>query len=250
MLIRTSKDKDHPYVMINKKFLHDSNLSLKAKGLLAYCMSMPDGWEFHVNQLSSVLRENRTAINSAFKELIEFGYCQRIQTKRSDGKFNKIEYILFETPDLKKSLPRSGFPQADFPLAENRPLVINDVSNEKKQRQQPLKKKENLPEKKVVVVSSEDKEVSNSLKVYLEKFANKHGVEWDIPLAVLEELNSNYGIKYLADQLNYTTKRHEQAIKDESTPYKRKKESRIEKPQVYLSMSCEKNWANSVNLNN
>lgn len=135
MLVRTSKDKDHPYVMLNKTFLHDPNLSLKAKGLLAYCMSMPDGWEFHINQMITVLKEGRDALNSAFNELIKYGYCIR-QQKRQKGKFDSGEYVLYEVPFTEKVIvdneekPYTENPVTVFPSPENPPLVINNKSKE------------------------------------------------------------------------------------------------------------------------
>jgi hypothetical protein len=127
MIYRTSKDKDHPYVMLNKTFLHDQNLSLKAKGLLAYCMSMPDGWEFHISQMQTVLKEGRDALNSAFKELMKFGYCQRLQNKNEKGQFDSGEYLLYEIPiNIKKEeKPQTENPFTVKATSENPPLVIN-----------------------------------------------------------------------------------------------------------------------------
>lgn len=133
MLIRTSKDKDHPYVILNKSFFEDPNLSLKAKGLLAYCMCKPDGWQFHIEQLTTVLKEGKDAIYSGFKELIDRGYCLRENIRNNDGKFIKSDYTLFETPNNQHSHdnnhPLRENPDTDNPDTENPPLVINDSSN-------------------------------------------------------------------------------------------------------------------------
>lgn len=140
MLIRTSKDKDHPYVLLNKTFLEDPHLSLKAKGLLAYCMSKPDGWKFHVDQMTTVLKEGRDAIYSSFKELISHGYCIRYQS-REKGKFNKGEYTLYEIPQKRKEIkipdknphshphPHTGFPDSVSSDSVRTTLVNIDNSN-------------------------------------------------------------------------------------------------------------------------
>jgi hypothetical protein len=132
MLVRTSKDKDHPYVMLNKTFLEDQNLSLKAKGLLAYCMCKPDGWQFHITQMAEVLKEGRDAIYSAFKELIKFGYCVRKQ-ERVKGQYDNGEYVLYEIPEK----PETEKPDTVSPELEKAALVINDNSNKeiKKKRE-------------------------------------------------------------------------------------------------------------------
>lgn len=130
MLVRTSKDKEHPYVMLNKTFFEDQNLSLKAKGLLGYCMCKPDGWSFHVDQMATVLKEKKHSIYSAFKELIKFGYCIRETVREKDGKVKQYDYTLFEVPNIQRSnhenhpLPENQEPENQ--LTENQPLVIND----------------------------------------------------------------------------------------------------------------------------
>lgn len=136
MLVRTSKDKEHPYVLLNKTFLEDPNLSLKSKGLLAYCMCKPDGWKFHVDQMTTVLKEGRDALYSAFKELIKYGYCVRGQS-REKGKFDKGEYILYEVPvkikedevpPTSSEKPHTENPDTVPPDSEKTTLVNNDNS--------------------------------------------------------------------------------------------------------------------------
>lgn len=108
-IIRVSHQKN--YVVINKIALEDPNLSFKSKGLWAYCMSRPDDWEFYVSHLATVSQDGEDAIYSAIKELIKFGYCQKKQVNEG-GKFGKLEYIIFETPQIQKILPQPDFPDA------------------------------------------------------------------------------------------------------------------------------------------
>ncbi len=118
MLVRIAKDKNNPYVLINKKFLEDVNLSLKAKGLMAFCMSKPDDWTFNIYQLSKVLKEGRESIYSAFKELIDNGYCVRTQ-ERIHGNFGKSDYVLSEEPNKIAETPCAGNPYTVNPDAGN-----------------------------------------------------------------------------------------------------------------------------------
>ncbi|MCU5830256.1 replication protein, partial [Clostridioides difficile] len=48
-IIRVSKDKDNPYVVLNKTCLEDVKLSWQAKGLHSYLISKPDHWKIYVN---------------------------------------------------------------------------------------------------------------------------------------------------------------------------------------------------------
>lgn len=116
------------YVVIERKFLENRTLSLKAKGLLAYCLSKPDHWEFSVENLANTLKEKKTAIYSALKELINEGYCRKVQGKNKFGKFCAVDYEIYETQqEIQIILPQSGKPQAEVPQAENRTQVNTDL---------------------------------------------------------------------------------------------------------------------------
>ncbi len=114
--------KHRRYTVIENEALENPNLSFKAKGLLAYCMSRPDDWEFRANHLSTVSTEAREATLSALKELENEGYLTRVQ-KRDNGKFDSYDY---EICDVKKSLPQTGFPFTGKPLTDNPQLLNTD----------------------------------------------------------------------------------------------------------------------------
>lgn len=124
------------YVCINKTAFEDPNLSFKAKGLFAYCMSRPDDWSFHVSHLATICKDKKTAIYSAIKELVKAGYCEKVRTRDSAGRATGIEYVIHEMPIFKKSLPHSGFPHVDNQSVENQPLLSNDslLSNDAHQK--------------------------------------------------------------------------------------------------------------------
>ena len=50
-IFRVAKNKDNPYVMIDKRPLENPSLSWKAKGVLAYLLSRPDDWEIILGDL-------------------------------------------------------------------------------------------------------------------------------------------------------------------------------------------------------
>lgn len=130
-VIRIKHDKN--YVCIHKGALEDPNLSFKAKGLWAYCMSKPNDWEFHVTHLATVCKDKKTVIYSCLKELIKAGYCERLY-KMEKGRRTGVEYVINEIPNLKISLRHSGNLNLENLNLENQPLLSNDsslVSNEK-----------------------------------------------------------------------------------------------------------------------
>ena len=51
LIIRTAKDRHHPYVLISRDVFHDTRLSWEARGLLGYLLSKPDDWEIRFANL-------------------------------------------------------------------------------------------------------------------------------------------------------------------------------------------------------
>ena len=168
-IIRTIHNKENPYAQLSKAVINDKNLSFKALGLWAWAMSKPNDWTFYVEQIAKERLEGKTAIYSAIDELMQQGYCLRLQHKERDknGKilFDSVEYYFFEykpnteeIEELKKCFPHSCFPQAERPEAENQPLLNTDVLEKteytkKQQQQDPV----------VVVSSIEENEIAKTI---------------------------------------------------------------------------------------
>ena len=78
-VIRVEKNRE--YVVMNNKFLRNKEMSLKAKGLLALCLSLPETWDYSLNGLVAICKENITSIRSGLKELEEHGHLKRNNKK-------------------------------------------------------------------------------------------------------------------------------------------------------------------------
>ena len=90
-------EKNREFVVMHNKFLRERQMSLKAKGLLALCLALPDDWEYSINGLCAICKESQTSIRSALKELETFNYLRRERHKDEKGQF-VYEYIIYETP--------------------------------------------------------------------------------------------------------------------------------------------------------
>lgn len=143
-VVRVVHNTENPFVQLNKVSLWDKNLSLKAVGLWARCMSKPTDWRFTAAYLIKACKEGKESIYSTLKELIEAGYVLRLDAsiKNENGRFTKnvTEYIIFERPiteeektfyieEFKKSFRHPGFPHA-----ENPPLLIKNKTNNSKNK--------------------------------------------------------------------------------------------------------------------
>ena len=94
-VFRINKSRD--YTTMSNHHLRDKNLSLKAKGLLSYMLSLPDDWDYSVNGLAVVNKEGRKAILSALKELEENKYLIRKRFQDEKGRFD-YKYLIYEIP--------------------------------------------------------------------------------------------------------------------------------------------------------
>lgn len=138
-IVRVVHNRENPFVQLNKQALWDSNLSLKATGLWARCMSRPNDWRFSITELAGKCKEGRRAIDGAMQELIEHRYACRLEysERADDGKFKTggVEYVFFEFPasdeeiaeqlDLfKKSFRHCGFGDCRNGNCRNSKLLI------------------------------------------------------------------------------------------------------------------------------
>lgn len=93
------KNKD--YSTISNVFFKDKNLSLKAKGLLAMVLTLPDNWDFTINGIEEITKEGKTAIYSAIDELKEHGYCKVTSVRDEKGTFKGNDYTFIENPYME-----------------------------------------------------------------------------------------------------------------------------------------------------
>ena len=122
---RVHKTKD--YTVISNQHLKESNLSLRAKGLLSLLLSLPEDWNFSAIGLAELSKDGRDATSKALDELEKFGYLHRTPRKDEDGKFAGFEYDVFEQPQKILPFTEKPFtvkPSTDLPSTVN-PTQLN-----------------------------------------------------------------------------------------------------------------------------
>ena len=82
-IIRAAHERD--FTIITNAALRDTNLSLKAKGLLALMLSEHDGWNFTIKGLSAKCKEGVDAVAAIVKELEAQGYVVRRRERSTAG---------------------------------------------------------------------------------------------------------------------------------------------------------------------
>lgn len=94
-VIRVIKNKN--YTTISNQLFKNKGISLKAKGLMGYLLSLPSDWNLSINGIVACSKEGRRAIGNIINELIAAGYIERNQV-RKNGKFIGYDYFVFEQP--------------------------------------------------------------------------------------------------------------------------------------------------------
>ncbi len=103
---------ENNFVVVDKGYLRDKDLSLKAKGLLTLMLSLPDDWKYSLSGLKAICRESAGAISSALKELKARGYVKVSKYNAASDEKGRFGYAyeIFE---------HTGSPSPDDPATEN-----------------------------------------------------------------------------------------------------------------------------------
>jgi hypothetical protein len=143
-------------VVVNHTIAKNKEISLKAKGLFFTVMALPDNWDFSIEGICKILKEEKTAVYSAIKELKEHGYCKVEKMHDDDGKIKKWEYFFYE-------VPLSGFPQVDDPQVDDPQVGEPQVENQPQSNKEEIN---SLPQ------SSNHLSSSSALPLYRKIFRN------------------------------------------------------------------------------
>jgi hypothetical protein len=134
--------KQNRFVIVDKSFLNDPDLSLSAKGLLLYLLSKPDTFYHNVNDISNHCSNGRDSILTSIKELIKSNYLLKINKRAFDGTFDKSVWLVFESKDLYNDylsknpsiseepytgIPYTVKPSTDFPINNNNKKSNTDI---------------------------------------------------------------------------------------------------------------------------
>lgn len=127
-VIRVNKTAD--YTVMSNTHFKESEMSLKAKGLLSLMLSLPDNWDYSINGLVSLSKDGRDSVRKALEELEKYGYLKRTALKDKQGRFAGYEYDIYETPIVENLTTEK--PLSENPTTEN-PIQLNTKQSSTKQ---------------------------------------------------------------------------------------------------------------------
>ena len=130
-------EKNKNYTIMSNYHLRDKNLSYKAKGLLSFMLSLPEDWDYSVNGLVSLSKENIKAVRTGLKELEDNHYLIRERINLENGKFD-YNYFIYEIPHFEEhkhdeNNPDMENPYLDSPSVESTTQInTNKINTNKK----------------------------------------------------------------------------------------------------------------------
>lgn len=142
-------NKNVNYTIMSNYHFREKNMTLKAKGLLSFMLSLPDDWDYSIAGLVALCKENERAIKSTLKELQEFGYLRitKLMPCKAENR-SSIEYIydIFEQPLDTKNQGVQNVALQNVAVQNDRQQNTNK-QNTNKQNTNIYNKKENIKRK-------------------------------------------------------------------------------------------------------
>lgn len=174
-VVKVEKTKN--YTVMSNYHLMDRTLSLKAKGLLSVVLMLPSDWDYSIEGLCGILKEQYRAIKSTLDELSEHGYLKVEKLYPEKGIRSEIEYVytFYEQPCQEKCFQvLQNVPLQDVDLQNQRQINTNNTSTNNTNTNNNINtkdkyyvdKEENLPKRSNFVKPTEDElnEYAESIK--------------------------------------------------------------------------------------
>lgn len=147
--IRRIKNRTKGFSIIDNGCIQNESLSWRARGILAYLLSMPDDWKIYKKELEKRAPDGRESLAAGFKELMDAGYIKAERVIDEGGRFAGYDYTVDEEPHT--ALPYTVLPETVLPdtvnphlLSTNTKQSTNSTKDPAAKRIQKTPKPENL----------------------------------------------------------------------------------------------------------
>lgn len=132
MIVRNRPEKD--FTVLRNEVLERDDLSLKAKGLWAFLMTKPDGWQTTINGLQSQLSEGKRSLQGALRELEQAGLYRKVKIIVKGQKGVVWEDYVYDQPweEAQENILEHNSDElalARFAYMQNAALQIAPVQN-------------------------------------------------------------------------------------------------------------------------
>ena len=264
-VFRVEKTKD--FTIMSNHHLRNTELSLKAKGLLSLMLSLPEDWDYTTKGLAHICKDGVDSITTALKELERHGYLTRQRLRYDNGQLGDIEYTIHEQPVSTENTglsPKRENPRQVKPEQAKPKQAEPEQENPAQLNTNPLKTKKSKKDKSITYPSiyPAEPEAANRtdgmdrielieaykvltdyfhlLREWEKKYAPKQpDEEWN-PLFA-EALHKKNYIEYLLDILLYGSLEERKALVAEQRKEVLKLEQRIAELSADRTMHSRRN---------
>lgn len=135
-IIRAPHDRANPHVVITNSVAR-GDLSLRAKGMLLFLLSLPDDWQVNTAHVAASCKISPKQCRDIFNELIEAGHMRRMKMVSSEGRgrlstsfyyeISENPSCAVETKDLKECFRNDRLRDVDHRRVDTCPLLSNEV---------------------------------------------------------------------------------------------------------------------------
>ena len=133
--LRCEKD----FMAIHNNIFKDKTISLKAKGLLAFMMSVPPDWDYSLAGLAACNKDGLVSVRSALQELEDNFYVKLTKVRNEKGQIVDMQYDVSDEPVFGNRIeekpflenPKADNPKTEKPLSENRTQLNTKELNTK-----------------------------------------------------------------------------------------------------------------------
>lgn len=174
------------FTMISNNILHDKELGMKDRGVLCTICSLPDGWEFSIEGLSSIVPDGKDSIRASIQKLEKLGYIVRTMTRKKNGTYNTEIEVFTERKNIDdpSRVIRHGKSATVNPSRKNRDGTAA-TDNPTQYKTEDIKNNININNIKPISQSEADPQSDgmNDEKSYKKIIANNIKLKWLVETA-------------------------------------------------------------------
>lgn len=125
-IIRHHHEKE--FTIVPNSIFNNKNLNLRDIGLLCFLLHLPDGWEFTVNGLVSILpHDGKDAVTASLKRIEQAGYLLRERRRDENGRMLEAVWTVSDVPMTENP--------AQVKTAQEYPSQIKNIQDKESKEQ-------------------------------------------------------------------------------------------------------------------
>lgn len=117
-IVRSVNTSKHNFTPISNELIQNTKLTLEARALVMFIISLPESWIIYKQQVQRALNMNKTKFNRVWKECVIAGYIKVIKERAALGRFN-YHYLITDRL-TEGGLTAGGFSVGGEPVSKEK----------------------------------------------------------------------------------------------------------------------------------